>query len=148
MGYFPCNEYTTHVQPIGEWITSNGNSMDYMLHGATRFNQSPSVWDTSSVKSMDSIFERPPRFNQPLAEWDTSSVKSMDYYNMFVEPPVSTNPSPYGTPFKVRSKHEPYGLRSRQLQPTLLGLLLGYHPSQNHGFYVCRCHRFQPSHTS
>ena len=68
---------------IGNWDTSQTQTMSYMFYGASSFNQSLSAWDTSNVTRMDNMFDGASAFNQPLNSWNTSKVKDMRF--MFVD---------------------------------------------------------------
>ena len=68
---------------IGNWDTSQTQTMSHMFYGASSFNQSLSAWDTSNVTRMDYMFDGAKSFNQPLNSWNTSKVKDMRF--MFVD---------------------------------------------------------------
>ena len=64
---------------IGNWDTSQTQTMSYMFYGASSFNQSLSAWDTSNVTRMDTMFYGASAFNGDISAWDTSNVTRMDY---------------------------------------------------------------------
>ena len=64
---------------IGNWDTSQTQTMSYMFYGASSFNQSLSAWDTSNVTRMDYMFCYASAFNGDISAWDTSNVTRMDY---------------------------------------------------------------------
>ena len=64
---------------IGNWDTSQTQTMSYMFYGASSFNQSLSAWDTSNVTRMDYMFCYASAFNGDISGWDTSNVTGMGY---------------------------------------------------------------------
>ena len=66
---------------IGNWDTSQTQTMSYMFYGASSFNQSLSAWDTSNVTRMNNMFNGASAFNGDISAWDTSNVTRMN--NMF-----------------------------------------------------------------
>ena len=64
---------------IGNWDTSQTQTMSYMFYGASSFNQSLSAWDTSNVTRMDYMFCYASAFNGDISAWDTSNVTEMGY---------------------------------------------------------------------
>ena len=64
---------------IGNWDTSQTQTMSYMFYGASSFNQSLSAWDTSNVTRMDYMFCYASAFNGDISGWDTSNVTEMGY---------------------------------------------------------------------
>ena len=64
---------------IGNWDTSQTQTMSYMFYGASSFNQSLSAWDTSNVTRMNNMFHGASAFNGDISAWDTSNVTEMDY---------------------------------------------------------------------
>ena len=64
---------------IGNWDTSQTQTMSYMFYGASSFNQSLSAWDTSNVTRMNNMFNGASAFNGDISAWDTSNVTRMDY---------------------------------------------------------------------
>ena len=66
---------------IGNWDTSQTQTMSYMFYGASSFNQSLSAWDTSNVTRMNNMFHYASAFNGDISGWDTSNVTRMN--NMF-----------------------------------------------------------------
>ena len=64
---------------IGNWDTSQTQTMSYMFYGASSFNQSLSAWDTSNVTRMNNMFHYASAFNGDISGWDTSNVTEMGY---------------------------------------------------------------------
>ena len=64
---------------IGNWDTSQTQTMSYMFYGASSFNQSLSAWDTSNVTRMNNMFNGASAFNGDISGWDTSNVTGMGY---------------------------------------------------------------------
>ena len=64
---------------IGNWDTSQTQTMSYMFYGASSFNQSLSAWDTSNVTEMGYMFCYASAFNGDISGWDTSNVTGMGY---------------------------------------------------------------------
>ena len=64
---------------IGNWDTSQTQTMSHMFYGASSFNQSLSAWDTSNVTRMDTMFYGASAFNGDISAWDTSNVTEMGY---------------------------------------------------------------------
>ena len=64
---------------IGNWDTSQTQTMSYMFYGASSFNQSLSAWDTSNVTRMNNMFNGASAFNGDISGWDTSNVTEMGY---------------------------------------------------------------------
>ena len=64
---------------IGNWDTSQTQTMSHMFYGASSFNQSLSAWDTSNVTRMDYMFCYASAFNGDISGWDTSNVTGMGY---------------------------------------------------------------------
>ena len=64
---------------IGNWDTSQTQTMSYMFYGASSFNQSLSAWDTSNVTRMNNMFNGASAFNGDISAWDTSNVTEMGY---------------------------------------------------------------------
>ena len=64
---------------IGNWDTSQTQTMSYMFYGASSFNQSLSAWDTSNVTRMNNMFHYASAFNGDISGWDTSNVTGMGY---------------------------------------------------------------------
>ncbi|MGN1072677.1 MAG: BspA family leucine-rich repeat surface protein [Bradymonadia bacterium] len=77
MGYM-FSEAVLFNSDIGNWDTSQTQTMSHMFYGASSFNQSLSAWDTSNVTRMDTMFYGASAFNGDISAWDTSNVTRMD----------------------------------------------------------------------
>ena len=78
MGYM-FSEAVLFNSDIGNWDTSQTQTMSYMFYGASSFNQSLSAWDTSNVTRMNNMFHYASAFNGDISGWDTSNVTEMGY---------------------------------------------------------------------
>jgi surface protein len=61
-------------QDIGNWDTSNVETMNYMFSSASSFDQDISGWDTSSVETMNYMFSYASSFDQDISAWRVGKI--------------------------------------------------------------------------
>lgn len=85
--FYDASSLTT-VPNMGDWDTSNVQSMRSIFHEASNFNTDIGGWDTSNVVNMQNAFRRATAFDQDLSSWDVSALVNAN--TMFTSMTLST----------------------------------------------------------